>query len=295
MKLIQLILLVFSLPLFAAGTEILTGEQVWLIILTPRHGNFTEPYIMPAYKNDSLQQRLLQSDHKRIVIERRINFSKFDSKTLLSEVKDYKDDPKFKRSSYIEYPGSEKLQQLADKLSEGKIKQVEYVDEVMFYVRDRLIWENAGIYSAEGSMLTGHTTCAGFANLAVALLRTKGIPARMQHVEVLTANFGSHAEVEVYYKDKGWVSYDPQATLHHVGYNSILLSFRDYANTGISDQKMRKSYEFFRDKQNRYNIEYKLIKDSKRKIGEFKKPLKYERKMRAREDGYITPSQGGKK
>ena len=54
--------------------------------------------------------------------------------------------------------------------------------------------------------------CAGFSNLAVALLRAVGIPAKDQVGCALWSqpHGGGHAWIEVYYPDVGWVPSEPQ-------------------------------------------------------------------------------------
>ena len=53
--------------------------------------------------------------------------------------------------------------------------------------------------------------CAGFSNLAVALLRAVGIPAKDQSGCALwVSHGGGHAWIEVYYPDVGWVPSEPQ-------------------------------------------------------------------------------------
>lgn len=60
--------------------------------------------------------------------------------------------------------------------------------------------------------------CSGFSNLAVALLRAAGIPARTQRGCFLfwIPHGGIHAWIEVYYPDVGWVPSEPQATENYV-------------------------------------------------------------------------------
>lgn len=58
-------------------------------------------------------------------------------------------------------------------------------------------------------------TCSGFSNVAVALLRAAGIPARVVHGHLISLDVvdaGAHAWIEVYYPDLGWVPSEPQGT-----------------------------------------------------------------------------------
>ncbi len=55
--------------------------------------------------------------------------------------------------------------------------------------------------------------CSGFSNLSVALLRSVGIPAKVQTGCALWSlpEGGGHAWIEVYYPDTGWVPSEPQS------------------------------------------------------------------------------------
>ena len=66
--------------------------------------------------------------------------------------------------------------------------------------------------------------CQGFSDLAVALLRAAGVPARVRTVCAMGSaggydvgvGGGAHALVEVYYPDVGWIASDPQGTADFV-------------------------------------------------------------------------------
>ncbi len=66
----------------------------------------------------------------------------------------------------------------------------------------------------------GSGVCSGFSNLAAALLRAAGVPARVMYVCVTdkyyetTEQTGRHAIVEVYYPDTGWVVSEPQGGIN---------------------------------------------------------------------------------
>lgn len=61
--------------------------------------------------------------------------------------------------------------------------------------------------------------CEGFSNVAVALLRAAGIPARVARGHLIWPDYGDmggHAWVEAYYPDVGWVPAEPQTTANYV-------------------------------------------------------------------------------
>jgi transglutaminase-like putative cysteine protease len=76
--------------------------------------------------------------------------------------------------------------------------------------------------------------CAGFSNLAVALLRAVGVPARQQVGCALWAlpSGGGHAWIEVFYPDVGWVPSEPQRDQNFAGEH--LVSQRWWEWCGVS-------------------------------------------------------------
>jgi len=86
---------------------------------------------------------------------------------------------------------------------------------------------------AAAAWRSGRGTCVGRANVAVALLRGAGIPARTAHGIRFEAGPGRseevssrllHRWVEVFLPDRGWVPSDPAASIHHLDSSYILLS-----------------------------------------------------------------------
>jgi transglutaminase-like putative cysteine protease len=76
--------------------------------------------------------------------------------------------------------------------------------------------------------------CTNFSQLACALLRAAGIPARYASGHSLYKQYtlpsgpttywgqGPHAWIEVYYPSLGWVPYDPQRDIHHIDTRRVL-------------------------------------------------------------------------
>ena len=66
--------------------------------------------------------------------------------------------------------------------------------------------------------------CKGFSNLAVALLRAVGVPARVVSGCALWSepHGGGHAWIEVYYPDAGWVMSEPQKEQNFVSANRLV-------------------------------------------------------------------------
>jgi len=111
------------------------------------------------------------------------------------------------------------------------------VTSIMLWVRDNLKYNaNVTNHDAAWTLQNKRGTCENYAQLSLALLRSVGIPARYVSGYLVGGditvgsylstygyswNAGSHAWIEVYYPDTGWVPYEPQQTLgfidsHHV-------------------------------------------------------------------------------
>ena len=111
------------------------------------------------------------------------------------------------------------------------------VTSIMLWVRDYLKYDSSVTnHDAVWTFYNKRGTCENYAQLSLALLRSVGIPARYVSGYLVGGditvssylstygyswNAGSHAWIEVYYPDIGWVPYEPQQTLgfvddHHV-------------------------------------------------------------------------------
>ena len=111
------------------------------------------------------------------------------------------------------------------------------VTSIMLCVRDNLKYDSSVTnHDAVWTFYIKRGTCENYAQLSLALLRSVGIPARYVSGYLVGGditvssylstygyswNAGSHAWIEVYYPDIGWVPYEPQQTLgfvddHHV-------------------------------------------------------------------------------
>lgn len=105
----------------------------------------------------------------------------------------------------------------ATALVAGATRQAEAVERIVAWVRAVVVYD----YGAPGNDASSvfrnrRAVCAGFSNLAVAMLRAAGIPARVSHGCASPAGYvtgeggGWHAWIEVYYPDVGWVASEPQ-------------------------------------------------------------------------------------
>ena len=87
--------------------------------------------------------------------------------------------------------------------------QEEIVDKIFRYVQGNFKYTITPNIGAKQALITKKGKCTEYAATMVALCRAKGIPARTVTGHFMRNYNSSHAWVEVYYKDYGWVTYDP--------------------------------------------------------------------------------------
>lgn len=180
-----------------------------------------------------------------IVISRKVNQDFLNSSYLYpipenllpEEVREYLKPSKFCQSD------DPTIVAQAEALAEGLIDQIEVVNATISWINQNIEWKCSrewlnpeecekygfryvenGFYTPINPEIVGARwtikyrigVCSDFANLAIALLRAQGIPARFTIGLVaypdsprLEETDGSHAWIEVYYPETGWVDYDP--------------------------------------------------------------------------------------
>lgn len=122
---------------------------------------------------------------------------------------------------------SDIIKNLSKSLVKDAKSEYEAVTRILNFVVDNVKYTyNPPQYDAIYTLNTKSGNCQNFAHLAIALLRSAGIPARIvggislkeplkipvgsnQYV-VQSLGQGGHAWIEVYFPDLGWLPYDPQ-------------------------------------------------------------------------------------
>jgi len=115
---------------------------------------------------------------------------------------------------------------LSESLASGCTTEYDVVDNVINWVAANVEYDSVTRYDAVWTLQNRRGVCTNYAHLALALLRSAGIPARFVVGYVLGEPYeipysggtwekswddgGLHAWIEVYYPDIGWVPYDPQ-------------------------------------------------------------------------------------
>ena len=126
-----------------------------------------------------------------------------------------------------------KIKDLAARLTEDAATEHAAVTAVLNWVIDNIKYKSPiPNYDAVWTLSTGHGNCQNYAHLAIALLRARGIPARIVGGIALGKSWkvplkdgallqsigqGGHAWMEVWYQDIGWIPYDAQQSHLFVG------------------------------------------------------------------------------
>ncbi|MBN1413441.1 MAG: transglutaminase domain-containing protein [Spirochaetales bacterium] len=130
---------------------------------------------------------------------------------------------------YTDYGNDEKIKELADTIIENKIGHLDKILAIEYYLQSNYLYSLKPGIAADGDQLhhflfeSKKGYCSYFAFAMALLCRSQGIPARVAvgffanpDWEVLNfyeikAN-QAHAWVEVYFKDMGWIEFDPTSS-----------------------------------------------------------------------------------
>jgi len=125
------------------------------------------------------------------------NIPDFIDKSLLHALDDSLD--QYLQSSVYIQSNNSKIIFKAEELAGSSQNIVEIVNSIIDFTGNTIIYKGIGVQDALSTLQRGYAVCTGKANLAVALLRAIGIPAR-----VLMVAF-THYIAEFYLPDYGWV------------------------------------------------------------------------------------------
>ena len=221
-----------------AGLTVLEGEHVVVYdIVNPRGVAF-----IPDYSNESFEQKVISQDEfsKRVQVMSKMqpmktrvpypvsmsSLSASASRYLLPEKDRQSQDPS--------------IVNLVRQITRGSVYAHEAANAVLSWIADNLTFDTSiTIPSDAVSALRYHKAyCVGYSNLAVAMLRAAGIPARVAHGYlppgyewgfskdywgVKVNDGGFHAYLEIYYPDTGWVFSDAEHSHHFVDPFHIIL------------------------------------------------------------------------
>jgi hypothetical protein len=209
-------------PAFAE-TKVLSGKHAIVYdIVNPLGVEF-----LPNYANSSYSQKVLQEDEfsKRMLIE--VSLSPLNSRapfpTSLQQLS-------WEMNSFLtpgkDIPASEgAIASQAKKLVQDARTVHEAVSAIFNWIVDNHTYDSGRNTPQDGRSVfyNKRGSCVGYTNLAIAMLRSLGIPARYAHGYlppgydwgiskkywgVQISGGGYHAWVEVYYPDVGWTFSD---------------------------------------------------------------------------------------
>jgi hypothetical protein len=221
-----------------AGLKVLEGEHTVVYdIVNPRGVAF-----IPEYSNESFAQKVENLDEfsKRVTVTSRMGPLKTRvpfpvstqrlpaavSRYLLPEQDRQSQDPSIMR--------------LAGEVTRGSAYAHEAANAVLAWLADNLTFDTSITVPSDAvsALKYKKAYCVGYSNLAVALLRAAGIPARVAHGYlppgyewgfskeywgVKVNDGGYHAYLEIYYPDTGWVFSDAEHSHHFVDPFHIIL------------------------------------------------------------------------
>ena len=221
-----------------AALKILEGEHTVVYdIVNPRGVAF-----IPDYVNESFVQKVLQQDEfsKRVQVTSKMHPLKSRAAFPLASGSlpaDYRQYLLPEKDRQADDPG---LVEKARELTRGSVYVHEAANAVLTWIADNLSFDTTITVRSDAvsAFRSRKAYCVGYSNLAVALLRAAGIPARVAHGYlppgyewgfskeywgVKVNDGGFHAYLEIYYPDTGWVFADAEHSHHFVDPFHIIL------------------------------------------------------------------------
>jgi len=229
----------FFYPYLAyAELKILEGEHTVVYdIVNPRGVAF-----IPDYSNESFEQKVISQDEfsKRVQVISRMHAMKtrvtfpLSSRSIPPSTAQYLLPEKDRQSN------DPSVLSLAKEITSGSRYAHEAANAILAWVADHLAFDTSITVPTDAlsALRSKKAFCVGYSNLAVALLRAAGIPARVAHGYlppgyewgfskeywgVKVNDGGFHAYLEIYYPDTGWVFSDAEHSQNFVDPFHIIL------------------------------------------------------------------------
>ncbi len=234
----SIVLVLWSAPGTHAALKVLEGEHtVTYDIVNPRGVAF-----IPDYANESFVQKVTNLDEfsKRVQVTSKMHPMRTRVPFPIT--------PGAIGAPYRQYLLAEKDRQSNDPALVGLAREVtrdskyahEAANAILSWIADNLTFDTTITVPADALSAYRYRKayCVGYSNLAVALLRAAGIPARVAHGYlppgyewgfskeywgVKVNDGGFHAYLEIYYPDTGWVFSDAEHSHHFVDPFHIIL------------------------------------------------------------------------
>lgn len=221
-----------------ASLKILEGEHTVIYdIVNPRGVAF-----LPDYSNESFEQRVISQDEfsKRVQVTSKMHAMKtrvpypIAPGTIPSSLGQYLLPEKDRQSD------DQSIIRLAREAARESRFAHEAANAIFSWIADNLIFDTSITVPNDALSALRHKRayCVGYSNLAVAMLRAAGIPARVAHGYlppgyewgfskdywgVKVNDGGYHAYIELFYPDTGWVFSDAEHSNNFVDPFHIIL------------------------------------------------------------------------
>jgi len=231
-----------------AGLKVLEGEHtVTYDIVNPRGVAF-----IPDYSNESFTQKVLSQDEfsKRVQVTSRMQPMKtrvpypMPAGSITGALQQYLTTERDRQS------GDANISKLARDLAQGSKYAHEAANSILSWIADNLTFDSSITVPADAvsALKYRKAYCVGYSNLAVAMLRAAGIPARVAHGYLppgyewgFTKDYwgvkvndgGFHAYLEIYYPDTGWTFTDAEHSHHFVDPFHIILRLDGMEMPGV--------------------------------------------------------------
>ena len=231
-----------------AGLTVLEGEHtVTYDIVNPRGVAF-----IPDYANESFVQKIVSQDEfsKRVQVTSKMSPMKtrvpfpVPSGMITGTLQQYLMPERDRQS------GDPSIIKLSRELVQGSRYAHEAANEILTWIADNLTFDSSITVPSDASSALKYRKayCVGYSNLAVAMLRAAGIPARVAHGYlppgyewgfskdywgVKVNDGGFHAYLEIYYPDTGWVFTDAEHSHHFVDPFHIILRLDGMEMPGV--------------------------------------------------------------
>ncbi len=230
-----------------AELKVLAGEHTVVYdIVNPRGVAF-----IPEYSNESFSQKVENLDEysKRVTVTTRMSPMKtripypVAAGGIPSSVAQYLAPERDRQSD------DQAVRQLVRGLVSGSRYAHEAANAILSWIADNLTFDTSITVPSDAlsALRYKKAYCVGYSNLAVAMLRAAGIPARVAHGYlppgyewgfskdywgVKVNDGGYHAYLEIYYPDSGWVFSDAEHSHHFVDPFHIILRLDGMAMPG---------------------------------------------------------------
>ncbi|HYA86594.1 MAG TPA: transglutaminase-like domain-containing protein, partial [Nitrospirota bacterium] len=221
-----------------ADLKVLEGEHTVIYdVVNPRGVAF-----IPDYSNESFEQKVTNLDEfsKRIQVTSKMGPLKtrvpfpLAPGVLPASVRQYLLPERDRQSQ------DPRIVQLARGITNGSRYAHEAANAILTWIADNLTFDTSITVPTDAISALSYKKayCVGYSNIAVALLRAAGIPARVAHGYlppgyewgfskeywgVKVNDGGFHAYIELYYPDTGWVFSDAEHSHHFVDPFHIIL------------------------------------------------------------------------